>query len=229
MENMSEIEKRSPTVHEAAKDVEDISTGSVTSFKEESEIPIEQNLYIDPKEENTLVRKLDRRLIPMLAFMYFLSSLDRSNIGNAYTSGMKEDLKLTNKQYSNAVSVFYSTYLAAELPAVLVLKRVNVKYYMSFLVLSWSIITLCNGFVQDHKSLMALRVLLGAFEGGFFPAMTLIISMIYKQHEQAKRMAIFFGFAALSGAFGGLIATGLASVQNAGGLEGWRWLYIIKD
>lgn len=228
MENMSEIEKRSPTVHEAAKDVEDISTGSVTSFKEESEIPIEQNLYIDPKEENALVRKLDRRLIPMLAFMYFLSSLDRSNIGNAYTSGMKEDLKLTNKQYSNAVSVFYSTYLAAELPAVLVLKRVNVKYYMSFLVLSWSIITLCNGFVQDHKSLMALRVLLGAFEGGFFPAMTLIISMIYKQHEQAKRMAIFFGFAALSGAFGGLIATGLASVQNAGGLEGWRWLYIIE-
>ncbi|EDZ68587.1 hypothetical protein AWRI1631_11130010 [Saccharomyces cerevisiae AWRI1631] len=58
--------------------------------------------------------------------------------------------------------------------------------------------------------------------------MTLIISMIYKQHEQAKRMAIFFGFAALSGAFGGLIATGLASVQNAGGLEGWRWLYIIE-
>ncbi|CAI4571933.1 AEL_collapsed_G0032170.mRNA.1.CDS.1 [Saccharomyces cerevisiae] len=45
---------------------------------------------------------------------------------------MKEDLNLTSRQYSNCVSVFYSTYLAAELPAVLVLKRANVKYYMSF-------------------------------------------------------------------------------------------------
>ncbi|CEP59981.1 allantoate permease family MFS transporter LALA0_S01e00320g [Lachancea lanzarotensis] len=184
--------------------------------------------YIDPEEENKLVRKLDRRLLPMLAFMYFLSSLDRSNIGNAYTSGMKEDLALTSRQYSNAVSVFYSTYLAAELPAVWLLKIAKPRYYMSGLVFAWSMITLFSGFVQSHKSLLATRVLLGAFEGGFFPAMTLLITMTYKPEEQAKRIAFFFGSSALSGAFGGLIATGLASVKNAGGLEGWRWLYIIE-
>ncbi|CAI4571960.1 AEL_collapsed_G0032180.mRNA.1.CDS.1 [Saccharomyces cerevisiae] len=58
--------------------------------------------------------------------------------------------------------------------------------------------------------------------------MTLIISIVYKPQEQAKRIAFFFGSAALSGAFGGLIATGLSSVKNGGGLEGWRWLYIIE-
>ncbi|GAV55382.1 hypothetical protein ZYGR_0AV00130 [Zygosaccharomyces rouxii] len=200
---------------------------SILSLTENSEL-VEEVLYIDKYEERKLVKKLDIRLLPMLAFMYFLSSLDRSNIGNAYTSGMKEDLRLTSKQYSNCVSVFYSTYLAAELPAVLVLKRTNVKYYMSFLVFSWSIITLCSGFVKSHKSLLALRVLLGTFEGGFFPAMTLIISIVYKPQEQAKRIAFFFGSSALSGAFGGLITTGLASVKDAGGLEGWRWLYIIE-
>lgn len=200
---------------------------SILSVAENSEV-VEEDLYIDKHEERKLVKKLDIRLLPMLAFMYFLSSLDRSNIGNAYTSGMKDDLRLTSKQYSNCVSVFYSTYLAAELPAVLVLKRTNVKYYMSFLVFSWAIITLCSGFVKSHKSLIALRVLLGTFEGGFFPAMTLIISIVYKPEEQAKRIAFFFGSSALSGAFGGLIATGLASVKDAGGLEGWRWLYIIE-
>lgn len=226
MKKMSDLEKSFPTVKESSI-TEVVRNGSVATYTEGFEIPTEGDLSIDPHEENALVRKLDRRLIPMLAFMYFLSSLDRSNIGNAYTSGMREDLKLTSKQYSNAVSVFYSTYLAAELPAVLVLKRVNIRYYMSFLVFAWSIITLCNGFVQHYHSLLALRVLLGTFEGGFFPAMTLIISMVYKPDEQAKRIAFFFGSSALSGAFGGLIATGLASVKSSV-LEGWRWLYIIE-
>lgn len=222
---MGEVDKVQPIIEESRL-TEITRNGSITTYTEGSEIPIE-DLTIDPNEERALVNKLDRRLIPMLAFMYFLSSLDRSNIGNAYTSGMKEDLNLTSKHYSNAVSVFYSTYLAAELPAVLVLKRVNIRYYMSFLVFAWSIITLCNGFVQHYNSLLALRVLLGAFEGGFFPAMTLIISMVYKPDEQARRIAFFFGSSALSGAFGGLIATGLASVKGSV-LEGWRWLYIIE-
>lgn len=197
---LSMAEKQVGVVKETTRNDDEFLNGSAVSFTHESEIETGDELYIDPKEEAALVRKLDFRLLPMLAFMYFLSSLDRSNIGNAYTSGMKEDLKLTSRQYSNAVSVFYSTYLAAELPAVLVLKRVNVRYYMSFLVFSWSIITLCNGFVQNHKSLIALRVLLGCFEGGFFPAMTLIISMVYKQQEQAKRIA-FFWFCLTIGSF----------------------------
>lgn len=203
-------------------------SGSIVSFSMDQEGMNEEDLEIDPKDEADLVRKLDTRLLPMLAFMYFLSSLDRSNIGNAYTSGMREDLALTNRQYSNAVSVFYSTYLAAELPTTLILRKTKPKYYMSFLVFSWAVVTLCNAFVQSYKSLVALRVLLGAFEGGFFPAMTLIISMLYKKQEQGKRIAFFFGSSALSGAFGGLIATGLASMKPAGGLEGWRWLYIIE-
>ncbi|CAI4331528.1 CPI_1c_G0009250.mRNA.1.CDS.1 [Saccharomyces cerevisiae] len=101
--------------------VKDAGEESVVSVAVDSELV--EDLYIDEQEEKALVKKLDFRLLPMLAFMYFLSSLDRSNIGNAYTSGMKEDLNLTSRQYSNCVSVFYSTYLAAELPAVLVFKK----------------------------------------------------------------------------------------------------------
>ncbi|CAR25445.1 allantoate permease family MFS transporter [Lachancea thermotolerans CBS 6340] len=185
-------------------------------------------LQIDPAEEKALVRKLDRRFVPVLAFAYFLQSLDKTNIGNAYTSGMKEDLDLTPKQYSNAVSVLYSTFLIAQVPTTLYLRVIPPRYFMSGMVFCWSIITLCSGFVKSYHSLIALRVLLGAFEGGYFPAMVLLVSMIYKPEEQAKRIAFFFSCAALAGAFGGLIATGLATVHGAGGLNGWRWLYIIE-
>jgi hypothetical protein len=36
--------------------------------------------------EKALVRKLDRRLVPMLTFLYICQRLDNSNIGNAKVS-----------------------------------------------------------------------------------------------------------------------------------------------
>ncbi|CEP60799.1 uncharacterized protein LALA0_S01e19218g [Lachancea lanzarotensis] len=189
---------------------------------------IAKSLTIDVEEEKALVRKLDRRFVPVLAFAYFLQSLDKTNIGNAYTSGMKEDLNLTSRQYSNAVSVLYSTFLATQIPTTLYLRIIPPRYFMSAMVFCWSIITMCSGFVKSYHSLLALRVLLGLFEGGYFPAMVLLVSMVYKPEEQAKRIAFFFGCAALAGAFGGLIATGMATVRGAAGLNGWRWLYIIE-
>ncbi|ODV93128.1 hypothetical protein PACTADRAFT_47001 [Pachysolen tannophilus NRRL Y-2460] len=186
-----------------------------------------KNFQIDPEEEAKLTRKLDRYLIPMFAVMYFLSSLDRSNIGNAYTSGMKEDLALTATQYSTAVSVFYSTYLVSELPATLFMKKLKPHYYLSFLVFSWSMVCLFSGFVKSYGSLIATRVLLGTFEGGFFPAIVTYTTMTWKSEEQAKRISYFFGSASLSGAFGGLIATGLTKVTSST-FEGWRWLYVIE-
>ncbi|SCU98934.1 LANO_0F00232g1_1 [Lachancea nothofagi CBS 11611] len=220
MEKENVITKDHYSVHITAGEVLDVSD---TNFQTTL-----QNLYIDSKEEKELIKKLDKRFIPMLAFTFFLSSLDKTNIGNAYTSGMKEDLNLSAHQYSNAVSVFYSTFLAAQLPAVLCLKLIPPRYYMSTLVFCWSVITICSGFVKSYHSLLATRVLLGAFEGGFFPAMTLLISIIYKPQEQGRRIALFFGSAAISGAFGGLIATGITAVHGSHSLNGWQWLYIIE-
>jgi hypothetical protein len=47
----------------------------------------EQDFYVDPVAEKTLVRKLDWRLIPWLCLLYLISFLDRTNIGNAKIQG----------------------------------------------------------------------------------------------------------------------------------------------
>lgn len=36
---------------------------------------------IDPKEQNRIYHKVDRRLVPMLALLYLIAHLDRANIG----------------------------------------------------------------------------------------------------------------------------------------------------
>lgn len=57
------------------------------------------------ERENKLLRKMDIRLIPMLALLYLLAFLDRGNIGNAKIEGMLTDLHMTGHQYSLARTI----------------------------------------------------------------------------------------------------------------------------
>jgi hypothetical protein len=58
-------------------------------------------------DEKKTLRKMDVRLIPMLALLYLLSFLDRGNIGNAKIQGLLVDLNLSadGSQYNIALTV----------------------------------------------------------------------------------------------------------------------------
>lgn len=50
-------------------------------------------------------RKVDYRLVPMLALLYLICHIDRANIGNAKIEGMVEDLGMTGLQYNIVLSI----------------------------------------------------------------------------------------------------------------------------
>ncbi|ENH71525.1 hypothetical protein FOXYS1_8899 [Fusarium oxysporum] len=152
----------------------------------------------------------------------------RTNVGNAKIIGMEKDLGLTNLQYSQGLAVFYATYVFSELPSNLVLKKVSPRIWLPTLTVVWGIITMCLGFVRNFASFAAVRALLGVAEGGLLPGMVLYLSSIYTRGELALRIGIFYTAASLSGAFGGLLARGLAAIGPRGDLEGWRWILIIE-
>ena len=54
------------------------------------------------------------------------------------------------------------------------------------------------------------------------------MTMIYNRQEQGLRFAYLFSSMALSGMFGGLVATGITYIGNYGGLRAWSWLYILE-
>ncbi|KAF7526850.1 hypothetical protein G7054_g10630 [Neopestalotiopsis clavispora] len=188
----------------------------------------DDDLVLDRQLEKQVVRKLDWHLAPMFAALYFVAYLDRSNIGNASVAGLNADLGLSDGQYSTAVSVFFATYVALELPVVLLTQRVGPHRAIACMCLSWSAVTIGTGFVKGFGDLIATRVLLGLCEAGFFPCLILYISMVYKKEEQGLRQAYLFSSVALAGMFGGLIATGITYIGSVHGLESWSWLYIIE-
>lgn len=76
-------------------------------------------------DEKKILRKMDLRLIPMLALLYLLSFLDRGNIGNARIEGLVEDLNMSGSQYNWCLTVFFFTYAAFEVPSNLLLKKLR--------------------------------------------------------------------------------------------------------
>jgi hypothetical protein len=51
-------------------------------------------------ERKAMIRKVDLRLVPVLAVLYLFSHIDRANIGNAKIEGMMEDLGMSGLQYN---------------------------------------------------------------------------------------------------------------------------------
>lgn len=73
------------------------------------------------------------------------------------------------------------------------------------IILSFGIVTLATGFVNNYAGLIACRVVLGAAEGGLFPATGYVLSVWYTSAEIQKRVSAFYSTAALAGAFSGLL------------------------
>lgn len=172
--------------------------------------------------------KTDTRVLPILALLFLCSFLDRTNVGNAKIIGLEEDLEISNLQYNQGLAVFYATYIASELPSNLILKRLTPRVWLAALACAWGTVTMCLGFVRSYGSFVAVRAILGATEGGLLPGMVLYLSGLYTRGEMALRIGIFYTAASLSGAFGGLLARGLSAIGPRGGLEGWRWIFIIE-
>ncbi|BCS22289.1 uncharacterized protein APUU_30514S [Aspergillus puulaauensis] len=180
------------------------------------------------KAGKKVVRKIDFRLIPIMAILYLLSHIDRGNIGNAKIEGMDKDLGLVGNQYNIASTIFFVPYIIFEVPSNIVLKKVRPSIWLSFLIIAWGIVMTCMGVVKNFDGLIACRVVLGVFEAGFFPGAVYIVSTWYPRHELQQRLALFYTASAFSGALSGLLAFGIARMDGARGIDGWRWIFLIE-
>ncbi|KAF7518257.1 hypothetical protein G7054_g13519 [Neopestalotiopsis clavispora] len=182
----------------------------------------------DKNETKRLLRKLDWHLIPFMSLIYLLCFLDRTNIGNARLDNLEQDLHLKGIQYNDCLAILFPFYIAAEIPSNMMMKRIRPSIWLTFIMVCWSASMIGQGFVKNYSGLMATRVFLGVFEGGLFPGVNYYITQWYCRHETGFRMAMFFSAATLAGAFGGILARGIAEMSGTGGLSAWSWIFILE-
>lgn len=157
-----------------------------------------------------------------------LSFLDRTNIGNARLFGLERDLGMTGLDYNIALAVFFPTYVLAEVPSNMMIKKFSPAAWITFIMFIWSIVVIGMGFVTSFGGLVAVRAILGLAEGGLFPGVTYYITLWYRRHECGFRVALFFSAATAAGAFGGLLAAAIGKMNGVAGRSGWSWIFIIE-
>ncbi|CAD6934491.1 unnamed protein product [Tilletia laevis] len=139
------------------------------------------------------MRRVDFRLVPILALAYAISLIDRTNISLARSAGMNTELQLSvGNRYSVAVIAFFPPYIALELLSQMGLRKFGAARWLGAAVLLWGIVMIGMGFVKTWEQLTATRALLGIFEAALFPGAAFLLSCWYLRSEVQVRLTYFY-------------------------------------
>lgn len=140
-------------------------------------------------------RKVDKRLLLWYALVYLIMRIHVGNISNAAIinieqgTGIRKQLgDLDSSQWAWALSIFYYPYMFFEPIATLALKRFSPSVWMSRIMITWGIISMCQGAVNNYAGILACRFFLGAAEAGFYPGVLYHLSFWYPTHKLPLRI-----------------------------------------
>ncbi|KAK5046616.1 hypothetical protein LTR84_007377 [Exophiala bonariae] len=154
-------------------------------------------------------------------------SYDRSNLGNAKTDGMDKDMKFKGNEYSLLILLFYVPFGLCDLPLNLLTKKFSGRVMLPTLMLGWGAMSLIQCAAKNFGGMLAIRLILGTFEAGFFAGVVFYMTLFYTRGELGFRIALFFGSALLAAAFSGLISYAVFQIKHVN-VKGWMWLFIIE-
>ncbi|GHJ89070.1 hypothetical protein NliqN6_5472 [Naganishia liquefaciens] len=183
---------------------------------------------IDKVASSRLARKIDLHIVPIVALQYLFAFIDRANIGNARLAGLEKDLKLTGYDYNTLLSIFYVSYIVFEIPANLFTKWLGPGKAIPLYTVIFGVLSIACGFVNTFGAALAVRFLLGVAEAGMLPGIAYYLSRWYTKDELAFRLALYIVCAPLAGAFGGLLASGILTIDGIGKVHTWQQIFLIE-
>ncbi|SJL17434.1 uncharacterized protein ARMOST_20984 [Armillaria ostoyae] len=207
------------------------ATPAVVASKEggggEAEIAIDDDDVIDVVAEKRLLRQLDLRILPALALTLVLGGF-AANLGNAIIlnadtgDSFLQVLHMSTHQFYAVAAASPLTTALFQVPSNYMLKYFSPSYWLAFLMLGWGATLMVMAASKNYITTLLLRLLLGAFEAGLAPGVVYFSTLTFPAYciciclwNSRRRIR-------------GSIAYGVASLNGVRGLEGWRWLFLIK-
>src|SRR6202000_623056 len=96
--------------------------------------------------EARVVGKLRWRILPFVMLLYFVSFLDRVNIGFAAFT-MNKAIGLTPAMFGLGGGIFFLGYFLFEVPSNLILYRVGARLWIARVMVTWGIVSVASAFV----------------------------------------------------------------------------------
>jgi ACS family tartrate transporter-like MFS transporter len=177
--------------------------------------------------EARVSRKLMLRIIPFVMLLYFVSFLDRVNVGFAAMT-MNKAIGLSPTAFGLGGGLFFIGYFLFEVPSNLILHKVGARLWIARVMVTWGIVSAASAFVIGPNTFYALRFVLGVAEAGFFPGIILYLSLWFPARQRAVAAAWFMAAAPISTAIGSPISGAIMKLPPLAGLADWQMLYILE-
>jgi ACS family tartrate transporter-like MFS transporter len=177
--------------------------------------------------ESETIRRIAWRLLPFLMVSYFVSFLDRVNVGFAGLQ-MVKDLHLTQTVFGFGGGLFFVSYFLFGVPSNLLMEKTGARRWIALIMAGWGILAMAMALVVGPRSFYIMRLLLGALEAGFFPGVILYITYWFPREHRARIIGMFSVAIPASSFVGSPISAALLGVDGWLGFRGWQWMFIIE-
>ena len=143
-------------------------------------------------------KRVTRRLIPFLMFIYLLAYLDRANLSVAKLQ-MQADLGFSDAMIGFGAGVFFLGYLLMNIPASLLAERWSARKLIAQIMISFGAVAVLTGFlgspifgsVRLSTQFYIFGLLLGITEAGLFPGVIVYLSHWYRPEDRARAKGYF--------------------------------------
>lgn len=190
--------------------------------------------HFDPKlewteqEERALIRKTEWRVTALAFFLFFALNVDRGNLNNALSDNFLNDLNMSTDDLNLGRTINLIFFSCAEIPSQLISKKVGCDVWIPIQMSLWSVVAICQAGLKNRTGFIITRALLGMLQGGFIADVNLWLSYFYTSRELPMRITIFYIANPLTSVVCSLLGYGILHLGGKGGLEGWRWLFMLE-
>lgn len=167
----------------------------------------------------------DRKRWGILALLFFsiaINLLDRQVLA-VLAPLIRDELKLSNTEYSYVVTAFLFGLTLAQVPSGMLIDRVGPRWGLPVLMVWWSIANGLHAISRGVMQLALFRFLLGVGECGNYSAGVKVISQWFPAKERALAGGIF-NSGTVIGAF---LAPWL--IVKLSGVYGWRMTFVVPS
>jgi ACS family hexuronate transporter-like MFS transporter len=148
-----------------------------------------------------------------------ISYLDRQSLPVA-VAAIQRDIPLTNTQFGALSSVFLFAYALAYAGGGVLIDRLGTRRGFLVIMIFWSLACASHGLATSVWMLAGSRFLLGAGEGGGFPAATKVIAEWFPVAERSTAMGIVNAGTAVGAVVAPPAIAAILTYSN------WRWVFV---
>ena len=181
----------------------------------------------EPDIEDRIYRKVVLKIVPLIAIGFFIAYVDRSNLG-VIAKPLSLDLGLTASSFALGAGFFYIGYVLFEIPSNMILSKVGARFWLGRIMVTWGVVTIAMGFMQNEFTFYVMRFLLGLAEAGYSPGVILYLALWCTPKHIARATTIYNLSVPVALAVGSLLTSTILLMDGTAGLAGWRWAFIIE-